>query len=658
MQKTAALPRAWKSIPSSETTVTFPSDSTPFISGLTPILSNRVIRVSRLWLWILFTFASGSLTLSHAADVSLSWSDNSNNEKGFIIERQILLGLFLPIATVGANVTTYVDRGLLASTKYTYRVLAYNNFGKSVYSGSATITTPATGSSAAPAPTIGTIANLITTAEGFAGTVFTVGDSTLSADKLSVSVSSSNSTLLPQSNIYLSGTGASKTLIVLASPNAVGTATLTVSVSNGITTSKSTLTVTMPGDGSSPPPPVNTAPTVTTPASLTILPGKSGTTTFEVGDKEFNPEDLSVTATSSNTTLIPNSSLQITGVGGAYKIVVTAPPDKSGSSTITLSVRDDSLTTQKTFVVTVPANTAPTLSTLSSVTTSATRTASTSFTIGDKESDLNQLVVTATSSNSTLLPNSSLKLTGTGASRTLSFTAPGTAAGTAAVTVTVSDGYLKTAKSFTVTVPTPPAPVNTAPTLATIPNLATSAQGSLSTTLTLGDKETDLSQLTVSVSSSNTALIPATAIKLTGTGASRTLALTSTPNISGVSTLTVTVSDGKLSTQKSFTVTVPPSDQAPKISAMPNLTTREGAAIATVFTVSDDKTPVNSLTVAASSSNPSLVPSSQLYFSDAAATRMLMIVPASRQTGTAIITVTVSDGTLLTQTSFVLTVIK
>lgn len=658
MQKTAALPRAWKSIPSSEATPVLLSTPYPLVPEASFSAVRPSVRFNRLFLWLLLAFAFGSITVTHAADVSLSWSDNSDNEKGFIIERQILLGLFLPIATVGANVTTYVDRGLLASTKYTYRVLAYNDFGKSVYSGTATITTPATGSSAAPAPIIGTITNLITTTDGFAGTQFTIGDSTTSVDKLSVSVTSSNATIVPQSNIFVSGAGATKTLVVLASPTATGTATLTVSVSNGKTTSKSTLTVTVPGDSSAPPPPVNTPPTVTTPASLTILPGKSGTTTFTVEDKELNAEDLSVTATSSNLTLIPNSSLQITGVGGAYKIVVTAPPDKAGSSTITLSVRDESLVTQKTFVVTVPANTAPTLSTLSNLTTTSTRDASTSFTIGDKESDLNQLVVTARSSNSSLLPNSSLKLTGTGTNRTISFTAPGTASGTTSITISVSDGFLITEKSFTVTVPAPPAPANTAPTLAAIPNLVTSTQGSLSTTLTIGDKESDASKLTVTVSSSNTALIPTTAIKLTGTGASRTLALTSTPNISGISTLTVTVSDGKLSTQKSFTVTVPPSDQAPKISALPNLTTRASAAIATVFTVSDDKTPVTSLTVTATSSNPTLVPSSQLYFSDVAATRMLMIVPASRQTGTAIITLTVSDGALQTQTSFVLTVIK
>jgi hypothetical protein len=48
---------------------------------------------------------------------------------------------FKQIATVGANVTTYADTGLKASTTYRYRVSAYNSGGNSGYSNIAGATT-------------------------------------------------------------------------------------------------------------------------------------------------------------------------------------------------------------------------------------------------------------------------------------------------------------------------------------------------------------------------------------------------------------------------------------------------------------------------------------------------------------------------------------
>jgi hypothetical protein len=48
---------------------------------------------------------------------------------------------FKQIATVGANVATYADTGLKASTTYRYRVSAYNSGGNSGYSNIAGATT-------------------------------------------------------------------------------------------------------------------------------------------------------------------------------------------------------------------------------------------------------------------------------------------------------------------------------------------------------------------------------------------------------------------------------------------------------------------------------------------------------------------------------------
>lgn len=66
-------------------------------------------------------------------EISLWWTDNSNNEYGFRIERSLDgVGNWSEIATVGPNVDTYTDRTALPSTTYYYRVRAYNAAGSAV----------------------------------------------------------------------------------------------------------------------------------------------------------------------------------------------------------------------------------------------------------------------------------------------------------------------------------------------------------------------------------------------------------------------------------------------------------------------------------------------------------------------------------------------
>ena len=91
-----------------------------------------------------------------ATEIALAWSDNSNDETGFKIERSADGSSFTQIATVAADTTTFSNTGLTASTSYTYRVRAYNSAGDSGFSNTATATTPA---AIPPAP-----ANLTATA--------------------------------------------------------------------------------------------------------------------------------------------------------------------------------------------------------------------------------------------------------------------------------------------------------------------------------------------------------------------------------------------------------------------------------------------------------------------------------------------------------------
>jgi transcriptional regulator CtsR len=74
--------------------------------------------------------------------VSLSWTDNSNNETGFKIQRKTgVSGTYADIGTTGANATSYNDTTVMDGTLYYYQVCATNATGDSAFSNQASGTT-------------------------------------------------------------------------------------------------------------------------------------------------------------------------------------------------------------------------------------------------------------------------------------------------------------------------------------------------------------------------------------------------------------------------------------------------------------------------------------------------------------------------------------
>lgn len=83
--------------------------------------------------------------------VELDWTDNSNDEDGFAVERSLISTAgWQEIARLAADVVRYVDQELQPSTTYYYRVKAFNAYGSSPYSEWISVTTPAP---PPPAPT-------------------------------------------------------------------------------------------------------------------------------------------------------------------------------------------------------------------------------------------------------------------------------------------------------------------------------------------------------------------------------------------------------------------------------------------------------------------------------------------------------------------------
>jgi hypothetical protein len=211
------------------------------------------------------------------------------------------------------------------------------------------------------------------------------------------------------------------------------------------------------------PPPTtttNTPPTISSVAAQTIAVNTStAVLPFSVNDAQTAAANLTVTASSSNTTLVPNASIVLGGSGTNRTVKVTPAANQTGTATITLRVSDGTLTASRTFTVTVsgttttPTNTAPTISSIPNQTVVRGRsTGPLPFTIGDVETPAANLTVTGRSSNTTLIPNSHFIFGGSGANRTVNVWPRKNRRGQATITITVSDGTKTASTSYVVTV--------------------------------------------------------------------------------------------------------------------------------------------------------------------------------------------------------------
>lgn len=111
------------------------------------------------------------------------------------------------------------------------------------------------------------------------------------------------------------------------------------------------------------------------------------------------------------------------------------------------------------------------------------------------------------------------------------------------------------------------------------------------------------------------------------------------------------------SNEVSVTVAPPGGNTAPTISNIADQTINEDASTAAVaFTIGDGETAAGSLTITGYSSNLALVPNTNIVFGGSGVSRTVTVTPAANQNGTTTIMVTLSDGALTANDTFILTV--
>jgi hypothetical protein len=517
------------------------------------------------------------------------------------------------------------------------------------------------------APTLNAIANLAVTEDAAQQTVNLAGISTGAAnenDTLTVTAVSSNPALIPNPSVNYSSPNATGSLTFTPVANANGTATITVSVNDGqsqsnLTTRTFTVTVTSVND----PPTLNALSDlqIDEDAGPQVIP-LSGISSGAANENQT----LTVTATSSTPALIPNPSVSYTSPNAAGTLQFRSTTNATGTAIITVTVNDgqsQSNTVTRTFGVTVRGlNDAPTISNIpdQSINQGASMPVLT-FTVGDTESPAANLGVTASSSNPSFVPSSTIILGGAGASRTLTISPPPTRAGTTIITVFVSDGGGgTTTEQFTLTVNA----VNQPPTLDPISDVVVN-EDSGERVVNLAGISTgafdELQTLTVTAVSSNPGLIPNPAVNYVSPNFAGTLRFTPAANASGTAVISVTVNDGQSQNNaltRAFTVTVNPLNDSPTISNIPDQNINQNTSTAAIpFTIGDVESALGALTLAANSSNPGLIPNANIVLGGSGASRTVRVTPALNQFGSSVITVTVADGDgSVNSDSFIVTV--
>ena len=501
-------------------------------------------------------------------------------------------------------------------------------------------------------PTLNPITNL--TVYGNAGwqTVNLTGISAGTGGNSTVNVSaisSDNGTIISTPTVFYTNSNSNGTLTFAPVTNAWGTATVTVMVNNGgasnnLVSQQFTVTV-LP------------VPTLNAITDLTIYQN-SGVQTVDLtgitsGTTNQNLA-LTILVYTSDSTIIPTPTVNYTSPNSTGSLTFAPVPGAAGTATVTVKANNGVANFSQVFTVTVVPAPSPTLNTITNLTiyqNSGTQAVVlTGITPGATSGNL-AMTIWAYTSDSTIIATPTVNYTNPSSAGVLTFAPVPGALGTATVTVKANNGVANFSQVFTVTVvPAPP------PTLNAITNLTiyenAKPQTINLTGITAGPTNQNVT-LVVSAVSSNTAIILPPQINYTSPNNFGTLTFSPATNALGTSTITVTVSDGSLSnntTTQSFTIAVvipPGGNQPPTLNSITNISIVQGTASLPVGLsgiTSGSSLEKQTLTVSATSSNPSLIPAPTVSYRSPASTATLTLIPKPAELGTATITVTVNDG--------------
>lgn len=393
------------------------------------------------------------------------------------------------------------------------------------------------------APTISSISNQ-TTAEdtSLSGVAVTISDAESTLSCQSLTFISGNPTLVPSNKITATGTAPNCTLSMTPEAHQVGYTDITVTIRdphNGKASTQFSLQVTPVND----PPSIGSISAKTTTKNTTSLP-----IALPISDIDSALSCAMLSGTSSNQTIVANSGLNFSGIYPNCSLSVTPVSNKSGTLTLTVQVTDGTATSSRIFPFEVlDINTPPTISSITDRTiTEDFAPFQIPFTISDGEAGLDcQTSVTLLSSNASLVSTSEMQLSGAAPNCVLQISSQPNKFGSTNISLVVSDGSVQVTEIFNLNV----LPVNDPPTISAFTDATVTTNSTYIVDFTIDDSDSTLtcSSSHVSVSSSNSSLVPNSQILISGTAPDCSASITPTTNSWGTTLIAFEVSDGSLS---------------------------------------------------------------------------------------------------------------
>ncbi len=650
---------------------------------------------------ILFWFSLGQALAEQ--DVSLSWDPSpSGGVAGYTVRFGTTSGTYSDFLVAGLSTSATVP-DLVEGTTYYFIVTAYTLTGLESDPSNELVYTVPDGTPSGNPPTLDALGNMTIAEDSPIQTVLlsgiTVGlGGILNQLGLGVTAASSNPSLIPHPTVTYNSPGTAGTIRFAPNANASGTAIITVTVANNLFPNNifsRAFTVTVN--------PVNDPPAINVINNLTLTSNAGPQTVPLTGISAGTGDEgqtLTLTARSSNTSLIPHPALSYASPNSTGNLVITPAPNSSGTASITVTVHDGQSqdnTATITFNVVVGSTS---ISTIYMEAEHGDLTAPMSI-APDVEASGGQFVRTPTAEGGTLSLTFNVNQPGNyvvwcrvlspnvdrdsfyasmdGGIADTYFTGSnswssawqwsqlnGINFGNPRI-FTLSEGnhtlllrgresntyldalYITNDRGFVPSDNT----ANASPTLSAIGNLTIKEDSGQQTITLTGISSGSVNEnqtITISATSNNPDLISSPVINYDSPNTMGTLTFVPALEASGTAEISVSVNDGQAANNlvtRTFIVTVTPENDAPTLDNLPSMSLDQEAGPQKVILsgiTSGAANELQPLIVSASSSDSGLVSYHSVNYSSPNSTAVLTFAPVANAVGTVTISVTVNDG--------------